>query len=90
MEGHSSPSASVDARAKGNDLETVLERLQEAEINCWVGTAPPAHIAAALHDPAGGADIRTEFEPVDGRWPRGAIAQWLIATAERLYPDRLR
>jgi hypothetical protein len=30
------------------DLETLLTRLQDAEINVWIGTAPPGHIAAAV------------------------------------------
>ena len=72
------------------DLEDVLARLQAAEINCSVATAPPAHIAASLHDPEGGPDIRTEFEPIGKRWPRSEIASRLMATAERLYPGRLR
>ena len=71
------------------DLEDLLGRLQDAEINCWVGTAPPARIAAGIHDPEGGPDVRTEFESVARRWPRGDIANWLLTTAERLYPGRL-
>ena len=31
----------------GDDLESVLTWLQEVEINAWVQTTPPAHIAAA-------------------------------------------
>lgn len=72
------------------DLETVLQRLQDAEINASVGTAPPAHIQARIHSPDGGPDVRCDFRPgSDGRWPAGAITAWLIEAAERLYPGRL-
>jgi hypothetical protein len=73
----------------GDDLEAVLTRLQEAEINAWVSTTPPAHIAAGIHDPYGGLDIREDFHTVAGEWPRDAISTWLIAAANRLYPGRL-
>jgi hypothetical protein len=72
------------------DLETVITRLQDAEINCWVGTAPPAHIAAAVHDPDGGPDVREDFHKAGADWPTAAIADWLLVTAGRLYPGRLR
>jgi hypothetical protein len=72
------------------ELETVLTRLQDAGIDASVGTAPPAHIEARMHDPEGGADIRCAFRAgPDGSWPAGAIAAWLIETATRLYPDRM-
>lgn len=45
------------------DLETVLRRLQAAEINAWIATAPPAHIQARMHGPDGGADIVCDFRP---------------------------
>lgn len=35
----------------GDDLESVLVWLQEAEINAWISTTPPAHIAVGVHDP---------------------------------------
>ena len=72
----------------GDDLEAVLTRLQEAEINTWVSTTPPAHIAAGIHDPSRGPDIREDFHPVAGEWPRGAITAWLLDTARKLYPGR--
>ncbi|WP_428673783.1 hypothetical protein [Reyranella sp.] len=71
------------------DLESVVLWLQDAEINCWIVNAPPAHISVGLHDPAGGPDIRHDFQPVDGAWPRGAMARWLIETT-RLYYRRVR
>lgn len=71
-------------------MSPILTARTAAEINCWVATAPPAHIAAGVHDPEGGPDIRTEFEPIGDRCPHGEIATWLVATAERLYPGRLR
>ena len=40
-----------------DDLESVLTWLQEVEINAWIQTTPPAHIAAGIHDPNGGEDI---------------------------------
>src|SRR4051812_36386987 len=52
------------------ELEAVLVRLQQAEINAWVGTAPTAHIAAGIHDPNGGPDIRRDFH---------ARAEWRVA-----------
>ena len=52
----------------GEDLESVLTWLREVEINAWISTTPPAHIAAGIHDPYGGEDIR--------RFPRG---RWGLA-----------
>ena len=40
-----------------DDLESVLTWLQAIEINAWIQTTPPAHIAAGIHDPGGGEDI---------------------------------
>ena len=85
----SRPFAGEDPCAGEDNLERLIEQLEEAEINCWVGTAPPSHIAAGIHDPSGGPDVRTVFEPVDGHWPHDAITHWLRTTAERLYPGRL-
>ena len=68
------------------DLESVLVWLQEIEINAWIQTTPPAHIAAGVHDPYGGDDIRQDFHGVDGQWPRGKIARWLLDTVRRHYP----
>jgi hypothetical protein len=70
----------------GEDLESVLVWLQEAEVNAWIQTTPPAHIAVGVHDPYAGDDIREDFEPVNGEWPRGDIARWLIATVRHHYP----
>ena len=70
----------------GDDLESVLMWLQEVEINAWVQTTPPAHIAAGIHDPQGGEDIWDVFHPVNGEWPRGEIARWLLDTARQYYP----
>jgi hypothetical protein len=73
-----------------SELDTVLIKLQLAEISASVGTAPPAHIVASLKDPEGGPPIRRDFVPdVDGRWPRQAMAAWLLEATERLYPGRL-
>jgi len=72
----------------GDDLESVLVWLQEVEVNAWVQTTPPAHIAVGIHDPAGGPDISHDFQPVNGAWPRGAMARWLVETA-RLYYRRV-
>lgn len=41
----------------GEDLESVLVWLQEAEVNAWIQTTPPAHIAVGVRDPYGGDDI---------------------------------
>ena len=70
----------------GEDLKSVLIWLQEVEINAWISTTPPAHIAAGIHDPYGGEDIREVFQPVNGEWPRGEIARWLLDTARHYYP----
>ena len=75
-----SPAAGTD------NLESVLTWLQAVEINAWVQTTPPAHIAAGIHDPNGGEDIWTVFHPVEGVWPRGEIARWLVETARFHYP----
>ena len=69
----------------GEDLESVLTWLQEVEINAWVQTTPPAHIAAGVHDPYGGEDIRRDFHPIHGEWPRGEIARWLLDTVREHY-----
>jgi hypothetical protein len=45
----------------GDNLESVLIWPQEVEVNAWISTAPPAHIAAGVHDPYGGEDIRRDF-----------------------------
>lgn len=82
-------SVSIDTRHRsrpGEDLESVLTWLQEVEINAWIQTTPPAHIAAGIHDPYGGDDIRRDFHTVDGKWPRGEIARWLLDTARQYYP----
>ena len=70
----------------GEDLESVLTWLQEIEINAWVQTTPPAHIAAGIYDPAGGEDIWTVFHAAGGIWPHGEIARWLVDTARLHYP----
>jgi hypothetical protein len=44
-----------------DDLESVLYCLQEVEINAWVQTTPPAHIAAGIHDADGGEDVWDVF-----------------------------
>jgi len=44
------------------------------------------HIAVGVHDPYGGDDIREDFEPVNGQWPGGGIARWLLDTARQYYP----
>jgi hypothetical protein len=67
------------------DLETVLARLLAAEINVWIATVPPGHISVRIHDPNGGPDLANNFAPDAG----GAIAPWLLKTAQRLYPERL-
>jgi len=69
----------------GDDLESVLTWLQEVEVNAWMQTAPPAHIAAGVRDPYGGADIRQDFHAVGGEWPRGEIARWLLDTVRERY-----
>ena len=38
----------------GDDLESVLAWLQEVEINVWISTTPPVHIAVGVRDPYGG------------------------------------
>jgi hypothetical protein len=73
----------------GGDLESVLIRLQEVEINAWISPTPPAHIAAGIHDPFGGDDIREDFHPGNGEWPRAQIARWLLAAARLYYRHRL-
>ncbi len=70
----------------GEDLESVLFWLQEIEVNAWISTSPPAHIAVGIHDPYGGEDIRQDFHSVRGEWPRGEIARWLIDTVRQHYP----
>ena len=72
----------------GDDLESVLTWLQEVEINAWISTTPPAHIAAGVHDPYGGDDIRRDFHLSSGNGrgarlpdgcstPRGSITRGL-------------
>jgi hypothetical protein len=73
----------------GEDLEFVLTWLQEVEINAWVQTTPPAHIAAGIHDPGGGEDIWQVFHPIAGEWPKGEIARWLLDAARHHYGFRL-
>jgi hypothetical protein len=63
-----------------DDLESVLTWLQEVEINVWIATTPPAHMAVGVHDPYGGEDIRRDFHTVGGEWPRGEIVRWLLDT----------
>jgi len=70
----------------GEDLESVLVWLQEVEVNAWISTTPPAHIAAGVHDPYGGEDIRRDFQAAEGEWPRGEIARWLLDTVHQYYP----
>jgi hypothetical protein len=41
----------------GGDLESVLTWLQVVEVNAWIATTPPAHIAAGVHDPCGGFHV---------------------------------
>jgi hypothetical protein len=74
---------------ESEDLESVLLWLQEVEINAWIATTPPAHIAAGMHDPFGRDDIRQDFRPVNGEWPRAEIARWLLAAAQIYYRHRL-
>jgi hypothetical protein len=69
-----------------DDVESMVTWLQEIEINAWIQTTPPAHIAAGIHDPNGGEDIWDIFHPVGGVWPRGEIARWLVETARYHYP----
>ena len=71
---------------EGEDLESVLVWLQEVQVSAWISTAPPAHIAVGVHDPYGGDDIRQDFHSVDGEWPRGEIARWLLDTVRQHYP----
>jgi len=66
------------------DLESVLSWLQEVEVNAWIQTTP-AHIAAAVHPPDGGPDIRRDFQAIGGEWPRGEIARWLLDTVREHY-----
>jgi hypothetical protein len=68
-----------------DDLESVLTWLQDIEVNAWIQTTPPAHITAGVHDPCGGEDIRRDFHTVDGDWPRGEIARWLLDTVREHY-----
>lgn len=68
-----------------DDLEAVLTWLQEVEVNAWIQTTPPAHIAAGIHDPYGGDDIQHAFHSINGEWPRGEIARWLLDTARFHY-----
>ena len=68
-----------------DDLESVLTWLQEVEINAWIQTTPRAHIAAGIHDPNGGEDIRRDFQSSNGKWPRGEIARWLLDTVREHY-----
>lgn len=70
----------------GEDLESVLTWLQDVEVNAWISTTPPALIAAGVHDPYGGEDIRRDFYAVNVEWPRGEIARWLLDTAKHHYP----
>jgi len=76
----------VSKALDSEDLESVLVWLQEAEVNAWIQTTPPAHIAVGVHDPYGGDDIREDFEPINGEWQRGEIARWLIDTVRHHYP----
>ena len=69
----------------GENLESVLTWLQMIEINAWIQTTPPAHIAAGVHDPYGGEDIRRDFHSINGEWQRGEIARWLLDTARQYY-----
>lgn len=72
------------------ELETVLIRLQMADINAWVATAPPGHMVASIQDPNGGPDIQHVFQTDEsGRWPHAQIGAWMSDTASRLYPGRL-
>ena len=70
---------------EAEDLESVLVWLQEVEVNVWIQTTPPSHIAAGVHDPYGGPDIRRDFDTVGGEWPRGEIARWLLDTVREHY-----
>jgi hypothetical protein len=53
---------------KGDDLESVVLWRQEIEIDAWISTTPPAHIAAGVHDPYGRPDICNDFHIVNGAW----------------------
>jgi len=68
-----------------DDLESVLTWLQEVEVNAWIQTTPPAHIAAGVHAPDGGPDIRRDFYAIRGDWPKGEIARWLLDTVREHY-----
>jgi hypothetical protein len=70
------------------DLETVLARLLAAEINVSIATVPPGHISVRIHDPNGGPDLAKNFTP-DAAGSSGAIAPWLLKTAQKLYAERL-
>jgi len=70
---------------ESEDLESVLTWLQAVEVNAWVQTTPPAHIAAGIHDPNGGEDVWEVFHPVGGSWPHGEIARWLLEAARHHY-----
>lgn len=36
-----------------------------------------------------GRNIRKGFAKIDGQWPRGTIAAWLLETARQHYPGRI-
>jgi hypothetical protein len=68
------------------DLETLLMRLHDCEIACWIATGSPGHTEVCLIA-AGGREVRGQFAAAaDGR-PRQAIGQWLLDTACAFYPD---
>ena len=49
----------------GEDLESVLVWLQVVEINAWISSTLPAHIAADVHDPhRGDRSVTHETLPV--------------------------
>jgi hypothetical protein len=68
------------------DLETLLARLDDCEIDYWIGTTSPTHAEACLIA-AGGREIRSRFAQTAEGWPRRAIGQWLLDTACAFYPD---
>ena len=68
------------------DLEALLKRLHDCEMECWIGTAAPAHAMACIVAP-GGREIRAKFELARHGWLSEAITNWLVETACVFFPD---
>lgn len=78
--------------AEETSLERVLRRLQECEISCGIGTAPPTHISVWID--AGNRIERADFYPlgtgVDRTWAEHDVAVWLHERAMALFPHYVK